>query len=288
MNPRTSIALAITTFLSTGSTLLAAEIAFTESNGQLFTIDTNSGIYEILGPTGSDVRFGSLVLAPNGQLYGIGSVFPEPESLFLIDTVSGNATPIGTLDLASVTGFAIDALGQFWASQDDVLYSIDPSLPSAAQVATLDYSINSLAARGRELYAVTINGDILRVDLVNTSTGQLDTVVLADAGPILGLPTDASFDPSGALRFVTLGGGPLAIVPHGFYRVDLGAAVVEETAYGGYFFTDPIAYMEGLALYGGAAPLTIPTLDHWALLLLISVLALVMLSQSRRRTREAP
>ncbi|MBZ0113262.1 MAG: hypothetical protein K8J08_12420 [Thermoanaerobaculia bacterium] len=265
---------------------LAATVGYTESYGNLFTIELESGVETLIGPTLAETPFRSLAFSPSGALYGINREFEVPDSLFELDLSTGQALRIGDLGEEDLESLTIDALGHFWAHRGDALFSLDPVTGLATLAVTLDNPVYLIAARESTLYAVSQNGDQVVVEVVDSTSGQLTPGVVASPllqSSILG----ASFDPSGHLRFMTETGGILSMRPHGFYRLSPTTGEMEETYFEAYFFGDPIAGMQALAVPGRGSAIAVPSLQPALLLLLTAILAAasVVLIRRRRDTR---
>ncbi|MBZ0113261.1 MAG: hypothetical protein K8J08_12415 [Thermoanaerobaculia bacterium] len=283
---RTSIFLATIVALMASS--LPATVGYTESTGNLYAIELESGAETLLGSTLAGAPFSSLAFAPSGALYGINREFGVPDSLFELDPSTGQALRIGDLGEEDLQSLTIDGLGQFWGHRGDALFSVDSSTGLATLAATLDNPVAVVAARESTLYAVSQSGDQVVVDVVDSATGHLTPAVTAS--PLFGGVTGASFDPSGFLRLMTLyGGGTLNVTPHGFYRLSLTTGGLEETYFKAYGFLDPIASMQALAVPGRGSVTSVPSLQPALLLLLTAIMAAasVVLIRRRRETMRA-
>jgi len=103
-----------------------------------------------------------------------------------IDTVSGRATLVGSLDISVAGagdfnaldfGLAFTCEGRLWLSSDirGLLWEVNPATGQARQVGSIGAQITGLAGKDRSLYGVGANGDeaLYRID---TATGHATQV----------------------------------------------------------------------------------------------------------------
>lgn len=74
---------------------LSAVIGYTESYGDLFTTELESGAATLVGPTLAGVNFQALDIDPDGVLWGISRNYSGPDGLFVLDPSTGQASRFG-------------------------------------------------------------------------------------------------------------------------------------------------------------------------------------------------
>lgn len=262
-----------------------AEVLYVVSNGTLYGFDVDSGEAGSIGPTHADgVLVFDMALAPDGQLYGIGTSAGIP-GLYVFDTLTGLATAIGPLvGLGSsemATALAFDGSGQLWLAAGTTLYRVETATAAATPMADLGRGVEALAALGGELYTLTVD------PLLGTNhLGVIDPDILAlrnrfDLPDVREFIWDATFDSRGRLRILAQGASLLSDVALLFYEVDIVTGGVEESHREIYHFTEALAGIRNLA--GPVpAPAAIPTLGSGTLALFAALLLAAALARFRR------
>ncbi|MCU0963102.1 MAG: S8 family serine peptidase, partial [Pirellulaceae bacterium] len=166
---------------------------FNVNGAQLATVDPATGVAIRVG---SPVWTGSPVFAmdadASGQLYAGG----WDGTFFIVDTVTGQMTPIGFMGFFSAMDFAFDNDGVLWAlDTGENLYSIDP-ITGAGTFRSRIVGLNGLAMglmvdpSDNSLYVTTYTADsnLYRVD---PSTGSTELI-----GPVgIVFPHGGDFEP---------------------------------------------------------------------------------------------
>jgi hypothetical protein len=168
---------------------------------RLYRIDLANGQTTSIGPIGfNDVE--GLAIAPNGTLYGVADSSIGPGSatsdfLVRIDTTTGAGTLVGPLGLQGQGnnnnldyGLAATADGRLWMSSDVTgqLWEVSTFNGAVRIVGNTGHSISGLAARGSELYGVSVDAQpsLYRISFDDATTelvGPLNVGgVVADAG----------------------------------------------------------------------------------------------------------
>jgi hypothetical protein len=270
-------------------TAAADPIGYVAGFDRLYRIDLATGQLTSIGPIGfSDVE--GLAFSTNGILYGVADAAASSGSalsdvLVRINTSTGAGTLVGPLTgLAGVGpsgnldyGLAATCDGRLWMSSDTTsqLWEVSPSSGGARFVGNLGQQVSGLAARGDQLYGVTVGQtpSLLRIDLASGATSMVGPLgvggIVDDAG--------LDFDVSGAL-WAVLDPEP---TDEGFSRV---ARVNSTTGQGTVIATANILVgLEGMAIsppgFCGSAvpaePRTVPG-PGAPLLTLLGVLALAL------------
>jgi hypothetical protein len=111
----------------------------------LYTVDTTSGAFNRVGPTGAPEFFMDLKFDRNGTMYGVTStVNPSytPAKLYKIDPTSGEATKVLNLVGSNlIMGLAFGQEGRMYATDNDPnvgLYLVDPATGFERAIAALD------------------------------------------------------------------------------------------------------------------------------------------------------
>jgi hypothetical protein len=117
---------------------------------QLWQISTNSGAGVAVGPTGFDSVKGLTCDEETGVLYGVNSPFGAGSTLITINRQTGQATAIGDIGFANVTGLLISGttpgLGFLAVTSQNQLLTIDGSTGEGEVWCTTDTSLlDSLA-----------------------------------------------------------------------------------------------------------------------------------------------
>jgi hypothetical protein len=270
---------------------LADPVGYTVGFNTLYRIDMATGQTTAIGPIGfTDVE--GLALASDGTLYGVADAGSgEPTSsitdlLIRINTTTGAGSLVGQLGLQGQGssgnldyGLAFTADGRLWLSSDvsNQLWEVFPGTGGTRLVGSTGRTISGLAARGNELYGVSVETgpSLYRIDTATataTLIGPLNVGgVVADAGLDFDLAGQlwAVLDPEpsaeGASRVVSI-------------NLSTGAGMVRASA------SVASVGMEGLALAptamvsggggvgtGNVAPLVVPGPGPFGLALLTMV-----------------
>ena len=262
--------------LIAASPLYAQPKTLSVAYGNLIEIDVSNGEWDLIGDTDAEGCCTALTQGQGDQLLGLGNIFAGGAQIYAIDRQTAETSLLASFDMP---GSALErsADGRLWMAWDQTVYSVDLDAATLTPFATLDRSINALAARGSQLYALTSPEGVTRINADGSTTFLYDVDI--DSQSIIG----ASFDAVGELRFLTVGGGILSIVPHGFYHVDLPTGLVTETYFEAYFFGALQAGMDSMSIQGGNSPVAIPTLHPVGLFFMIALLAASAVAVSRRR-----
>jgi outer membrane protein assembly factor BamB len=197
----------------TDEQLVASPFAYGSSVLRLYRIGLGSQTAAALSSYGSaggqeiaDVE--GLAFAPDGTLHGISD---PSKSLVRLNTTTGRATFVSRLD-ASLRdapsldlGLAFTCDGRAWVTSDQQrrLWELNPVDGSARLIADTAVRLSGLAARGNELFGISVAGQdspslsqsIYRID---TTTGELTRVgAFNTALPVVDAGLD--FDEQGRL-----------------------------------------------------------------------------------------
>lgn len=291
--------------------IVAAPLAYGAGVRQLYRLDLGNRTGVALGTYGSaggqeiaDIE--GLAFAPNGTLFGVSD---PAKGLYRLNISTGRATFVArfeqslrdapSLDL----GLAFTCDGRAWIASDEMrrLWELNPTDGSTRFVANTPVRLSGLAARGNELFGISVSGQndvsldqsIYRID---TATGEL-TRIGSFQTPLPIVDAGLDFDEEGRLwatfDYNPQPGSNPAVVDYG----DL-AEIDPET--GGLLSRTPMTWLprgpeggiEGLAITspcnvpaGGPppAPLPVPAASAGASGLLALLLALLGLTFLRRR-----
>jgi hypothetical protein len=159
-------------------------------SGNLYSIDTCTGIHTLIGPIGYTL---SGVASVEGQLYGsqVNGFAGGTMSLIAIDETTGAGTIVGPLTTATGTGHPhipdLTAVGSTlygWTENGDDLVTIDTTtgqVTLAASVAISSYGSGIGADAAGTIYSA-LTGGCSALRIVDKTTGVLTTVVGAMAG----------------------------------------------------------------------------------------------------------
>ncbi len=153
-----------------------------DGSSNLYTIDTATGLYTLVGKTNSELQ-GFTYDVSNGIAYGNSLT-----DLYSIDLTTGNSTLIGPINNNSIIGIACDADGNLYGIDinDNNLYSINKLTGAGTIIGNLEMDIIYAQDIGfnREtgkLYGTlyTNTGGLYEID-VNTGTATLLNYVSAE------------------------------------------------------------------------------------------------------------
>jgi hypothetical protein len=189
---------------TTDDQIVVAPFAYGSSVLRLYRLGLESQTAAALGTYGAaggqevaDVE--GLAFAPDGVLYGISD---PSKSLVRINTTTGRASFVSRLD-ASLRdapsldlGLAFTCDGRAWASSDQQrrLWELNASDGSVRLVGETAVRLSGLAARGNELFGISVAGQDApsleqSIYRINTTTGELTrigsfttTLPVVDAG----------------------------------------------------------------------------------------------------------
>lgn len=237
-----------TSIALSGIQVCSADVVFATANLGLFPdgypllrLDSMhpSEIVQRLGYAGPnhvlrDITFS----AATNTLYGVGEIRPSFDySLKTIDTLTGAATVVGSLNLPSAyppRGIASDPLGNLYTWTDDsVIYKVDPltgartmysSLPTPGIVDIEFYAPN-------RYYGLTTGGLLAYIFDVNVDTAEFQFATISNLVPSLGARVE--LDSDGTL-YVGTGPGFFGYF-NSFYRLDpaTGVASLHDAAIDG-------------------------------------------------------
>ncbi len=152
-------------------------IYFSDANGQLFTVDINSGGCDVnsVGQmlfNGVEFIATDIAFHPNGVLYATNG-----EGLYEVNTTSLVVTYIGPHNTAS----GIDFINALVCDSDGILYGADTKLftininnGSATNLGDLPCeSAGDLAFNNNELYLACQANELLKIDINNTGASQI-------------------------------------------------------------------------------------------------------------------
>lgn len=178
----------------------AQEYGYTHSgfSGTLYRVAIPSGSMETVGQLGGEYR--SFAISSEGLLYGLSAFGDE---VFLVDTITGAATNLGTLTVGPdeyPTGITFDQEGRLLmlasANPQSALYEVDPANLSASLVTWIDSNaISSIAISGADCYAASPYGGLFAVDISTGSVSELP----GSSGGYYQRVHDLSFDGRGQL-----------------------------------------------------------------------------------------
>ena len=120
-----------------------------------------------------------LTFSPNGLLYAVSDA-NAVKTLLRIDSTTGLATAIGTLDLGTSDqldlGLAFTCDGKLWMSAGTgQFWQVDPVSATATPVGNLGVTVTGLAARGIQVYATGSQGNNTLYS-VDTQTARASAV----------------------------------------------------------------------------------------------------------------
>jgi outer membrane protein assembly factor BamB len=155
-----------------------------DSSGNIGQVDVSTGIATLVGNAG--VVLTDIAFSPSGDLYGIS--FTE---LYSINTLTGAATAIGSLDIASddANALVFSSSGTLYtATVAGSLYTVNTATGAATDVGSLSGygSAGDLAFVDGTLYLATSSNDLVSV---NPSTGAATLVGPFGVSNVFGLAT---------------------------------------------------------------------------------------------------
>lgn len=236
-------------------TAIGEPLGYAAGFNALYRVDLATGATTVVGAIGfSDVE--GLAISPNGVLYavadaGVSSGSGSTDLLIRINPTTGAGTlvgimpglagqgPSGNLDY----GLAFTCDARLWLTSDSTsqLWEVMPSNASTRLVGNLGQPISGLAARGNQLYGVSVGSApaLFRVDRDHATASLLGPLnvggVVEDAG--------LDFDASGTL-WATLDPEPAAVGASRFAQIDVGSGRGHVTASSSV----SLVGMEGLAI----------------------------------------
>lgn len=252
------------------SLALADPIGYASGFNELYSVDVANGqAVRIGGPAAigfNDVE--GLAFAGNGELFGVadasrivgGSNSATTDFLFTVSPLTGVGSLVGQLPGLQGQGtngnldygLAFTCDGRLWLSSETTrqLWEVNPSTATVTLVGVSSASISGLAARGNDLYGISVDPDpgLYRID---TATAASTLVGTLDVGGVVN-SAGLDFDAAGTL-WASL--DPVQVSPTRIARVDpatgRGTLVSE-------FSTSPGLGMRALAIAppgacGGAA-----------------------------------
>ena len=174
------------------------------SNGDMITVDKDSGIGTILGPSlYSEVR--SLAVNPsNNILYGL--VSGNTNEIVRVNASIGDSYTLFTIEIPLLSGIDFDTSGTLYAShQNGNIYTIDLSNGNYSLVTTATHALNAIAFNPttNELWGAirkTFGSGKDSIYTIDLSTGEATPIGVTGFGI---LTNDMAFDEDGKLYGVT-------------------------------------------------------------------------------------
>lgn len=175
--PLTSITPAANSFWMTGADFVDDQLYGVDynssNNSGLYTIDAQTGEYELVGNAGANLT-GFAYDAQSQVAYGIGQVNMY-NYLYTVDLETGVSTPMGIVDGPYlIVDIAVDNAGNLYGLDinNDVLLSINPSTAVGTQIGSLGLDINY----AQDLAYDRDNGILYGTLYANSSTAGLYSI----------------------------------------------------------------------------------------------------------------
>ncbi len=254
------------------SAALAEPFGFASGFRDLYRVDLATGQATLLGPIGfSDVE--GFALAPNGALYaavdGTMQIGANSSSttdfLIRVNTSTGAGSlvaqlpglqsrgPGGQLDY----GLAFTCDGRLWLAAETTgeLWEVNTGTAELRLIGNTGASISGLAARGAELYGVSVEPSP-RLHRIDTTTGAASVIGPLNAGGAV-LNVGLDFDAAGTL-WATL--DPSEVAPSRVARINLQTGNASDVR---NLNSVPGIGIKALALAppGGCSPAGVPAID---------------------------
>lgn len=247
----------------------AAPVGYASGFDSLYRIDLSNAHATKVGAFGSVgstpiLNVDALAFAPDNTLFGVSDNLRQ---LIRIDTSSGRATLVGSLDITVSGagqfnnldfGLAFTCDGRLWLASDvrGLLWEVNPATGLARQVGSTGAKISGLAGKDRQLYGVGVSGDEA-LYRINTDTGAATRI--GPLAPNLSfVDAGLDFDATGKLwltiDYLVAPDGQPQILRNDLAYVDVatGAATIVGPITGAGSGIDTVQ-MEGLAVAGPAA-----------------------------------
>jgi len=180
--------------VASSSTTQAGLIGYSVSgDGNLYSIDFDSGSTTLIGDLGFDGDFEALAFDPISSLLYTAS---DGDSLYTVDTVTGGASLVGSLGVEGYAngGMAFDGNGQGYLVTTSGLFSFDKSSGAASLIGDpspgIDFSGGAFV--GSLLYATPDNGDSDQLITLDLATGNQTNI--GSLGVYLDDQTGLSYD----------------------------------------------------------------------------------------------
>lgn len=180
-------------------------IGYAEAYNVLYSVDLNTRTATMIGAAtinGQPANLYGLAAKPGDKsLYAVSDAGPV-KTLVTIDTATGSAKPVGTLDLGSNEqldlALAFTSDGKLWMSAyTGQLWNVDASTAAATPKGNVGVTLTGLAARGLNLYGAGGLGNN-NLYSINTASGQA-TLLGAYGTDNYITTTSPAFDPAGNL-----------------------------------------------------------------------------------------
>ncbi len=268
-----------------GASPAAAVTGYSIFDGDLVAIDLSTGAFEIVGELDPNVIY-ALAADPAGELFAVGQVFATYK-LYRVDRATGALTPVGDLgDFLEVTGLTFDAAGTLWMSGEDALYTVDPSTAEITLVGVPDRQLLAFAARGDELFGLSVSGftpELVAIDPATADTTLVAALPELSAGGLEIVLAAMDFKAHGSLWVFAAVVPP--ILPPGLPQTLFRINDLDDPHPTQIFGIDGPPLFIGLAVAPGPfnQVVEIPTLDPFGGVVLAALLLSIGLAAIRRR-----
>jgi len=173
----------------------AATIYSTGSNGtQLVTIDTDTGIGTVVGPTGISDTYGA-AFSPDGTLYTVTNSYSSSGRLATFDLTTGAVTNVGgALGVADMMALEFASDGTLYAGSwsTNSLYTIDTGTGAPTLIGSLGFSaLMDFAFDSSGTLWATNSNALWTIDIA-TGAGTLVSNITGTNGSNMGIMFDDS------------------------------------------------------------------------------------------------